>query len=97
LLPRRRGAPGDVTKFESEELGRELWGVDDDEEEDDLPLSLIYVIEHVQRVSIDQTKLNEALGYSERYSLKGAMRVDPKRLEAQLVQFGSVEGLLFDL
>jgi hypothetical protein len=81
-----------VTKFESEQLGKELWP--DQQEE---ALSLIYAIEDVQSVTIDRAKLNKALGYSPRYSLKGAMRVDPKRLEPQLVRFGSVEGMLWDL
>ena len=94
-----------VTKFESAELGRELWPVDEenarrkfgDRGDEGEARSLIYAIEDVQEVTIDKAKLNKALGYSPRYSLKGAMRVDPKRLEPQLVQFGSVEGLLWDL
>jgi hypothetical protein len=84
-----------VTKFESEELGRELWPVDEDE--DDQPLSLIYALEDVQQVAIDHAKLNRALGYSPRYSVTNAIRVDPKRLEPQLVEFGGIEGLLWDL
>ena len=94
-----------VTKFESEELARELWGVDEENArrseatrgDEGGVRSLIYAIEDVQEVTIDKAKLNKALGYSPRYSLKGAMRVDPKRLEPQLVRFGSVEGLLWDL
>lgn len=82
-----------VTKIESEELGQELWPVDEGSE----PLSLIYALEDVQSITIDRAKLNKALGYSPKYSVKGAMRVDPKRLEPQLVRFGSVEGLLWDL
>lgn len=85
-----------VTKFESEQLGRELWPVEDGSDDRDT-LSLIYAIEDIQEVTIEKAKLNKALGYSQKYALKAAMRVDPKRLEPHLVRFGSVEGLLWDL
>ncbi len=81
-----------LTKFESEELGRELW-TDENRES----LSLIYAIEEIKEVKIDKAKLNKALGYSGRFALKGAMRVDPKRLEPLMLKFGSVEELLWDL
>ncbi|MFV1980997.1 MAG: hypothetical protein ACC655_07585 [Rhodothermia bacterium] len=94
-----------ATKFESEELGRELWPVKSEEDRrksdkggsDREVLSLIYAIDEVQNVSVDSGKLNKVLGYGSRYRMKGAKQVDPKRLEPQLARFGSVEGLLRDL
>ncbi|HUF10310.1 MAG TPA: hypothetical protein VMO47_13400 [Rhodothermales bacterium] len=81
-----------LTKFESMKLAHMLWS-----DEEGGMRELIYVIDDVQRVSVDKLKLAKVLGYSSGKGLPGVVRVDPVRLEPQVLRFGSVEGLLWDL
>ena len=81
-----------LTKLESMKLGHMLWSGTESESRE-----LIYIVDDVQRVSVDRVKLAKALGFSSGTKLPADVRVDPVRLEPQVLRFGSVEGLLWDL
>lgn len=78
-----------ATTLESDNFGRNLWSVTPGK-----PWSLIYILDHVQPISISKPRLLRELGYDPGYVVPGTVRVADHRLKKTLEEHKSLDQFL---
>jgi hypothetical protein len=87
------------TKFESEQLGRELWPhlgkTGNQRSRGDKPWKLIYVVDNLTKIKMNKREVLKALGYTNpRDDLGSLRRVRDKKVINLIARFGSIDAFV---
>lgn len=81
-----------IHKFENEGLGNHLWDFTPGK-----PWKLIYVLDEIEEIDINKSKLVKELGYAPNYAVPGAIKVNKDQLNKALYKHKNINSLIESL